>query len=207
GVRRVVQASSSSIYGDQPTLPKHEGMPPSPRSPYAAHKLAAEQLGVAFSASMGLEVVALRYFNVYGPRQDPASQYAAVVPRFIEACLDRASPTIYGDGEQTRDFTYVENVVEANLLAASAPGVSGGVFNVACGERTSVNELFRLIASVAGTESIRPKHEPERAGDVKHSVASIESASRELGFAPTIDLLAGIERTFAWFRDERARRT
>lgn len=203
GVRRVVQASSSSVYGDQPTLPKHEEMPPAPRSPYAAHKLGAEQLGVAFAATMGIEVVALRYFNVFGPRQDPRSEYAAVVPRFVTACLSRQAPTIYGDGEQSRDFTFVENVVEANLAAARAPGASGGVFNVACGERTTVNELFRLIAEAVGVPELRPSYVPTRAGDVKHSLASIERARSILGFSPRVDLREGIARTVDWYRNHR----
>jgi UDP-glucose 4-epimerase len=203
GVRRVVQASSSSVYGDQPTLPKHEDMPPAPRSPYAAHKLGAEQLGVAFSSSMDLEVVALRYFNVFGPRQDPKSEYAAVVPRFVVACLQNEAPTIYGDGEQSRDFTFVENVVEANLRASEAPGASGGVFNIACGVRTSVNELFRQIARAVGVPALTPSYVPTRAGDVKHSLASIERAQKVLGFTPRIDLAEGIARTVAWYRAHR----
>lgn len=200
GVRRVVQASSSSIYGDQPTLPKHEEMPPAPRSPYAAHKLGAEQLGVAFAASMGIEVVALRYFNVFGPRQDPNSQYAAVVPKFAVSCLQGERPTIYGDGEQSRDFTFVENVVEANLLAATAEQASGGVFNVACGERFTVNELFRRIRDLARTPEIEPYYVPTRAGDVKHSLASIDAARRVLRYEPRIDLQKGLERTVEWYR-------
>ncbi len=199
-VRRVVQASSSSVYGDQPELPKHEKMPPAPRSPYAAHKLGAEQLGVAFSASMGIEVVGLRYFNVFGPRQDPNSQYAAVVPKFAVSCLEGVGPTIFGDGEQSRDFTFVENVVEANLAASKAPGASGGVFNVACGARTTVNELFRMIAEATGATHVRPKYEPTRAGDVKHSLAAIESAQKVLGWKPRVDLAEGIARTVAWYK-------
>jgi nucleoside-diphosphate-sugar epimerase len=206
GVRRVVQASSSSIYGDQPTLPKHEDMPPAPRSPYAAHKLGAEQLGVAFAASMGLEVVALRYFNVFGPRQDPKSEYAAVVPRFATACLGGEPPTIYGDGEQSRDFTYVENVVEANLCAARAEGASGGVFNVACGARVTVNELFRMIAEETGASDLRPRYVPARPGDVKHSLASIERAREVLLYTPRVDLAEGIARTVAWYRSVVAQR-
>jgi len=202
-VRRVVQASSSSIYGDQPTLPKHEEMPPAPRSPYAAHKLGAEQLGVAFAASMGIEVVALRYFNVFGPRQDPTSQYAAVVPKFAVCCLEGERPTIYGDGEQSRDFTYVENVVEANLLAATAKGASGGVFNVACGDRITVNELFRRIRECAGAPGIEPHYVPERTGDVKHSLASIDAARRVLGYSARVDLDEGLKRTVAWYRARR----
>ncbi|MEZ0229876.1 MAG: SDR family oxidoreductase [Planctomycetota bacterium] len=199
-VRRVVQASSSSIYGDQPTLPKHEEMPPAPRSPYAAHKLGAEQLGVAFSASMGLEVVALRYFNVFGPRQDPNSQYAAVVPKFAVCCLQGERPTIYGDGEQSRDFTFVENVVEANLAASTAEKAPGGVFNIACGDRTTVNDLFRMIQKFSGAEGVEPYYVPTRAGDVKHSLASVDAARKILGFTPRVNLAQGLERTVAWYR-------
>jgi nucleoside-diphosphate-sugar epimerase len=199
-VRRVVQASSSSVYGDQPELPKHEKMPPAPRSPYAAHKLGAEQLGVAFSASMGLEVVGLRYFNVFGPRQDPNSEYAAVVPKFAVSCLEGIAPTIFGDGEQSRDFTFVENVVDANLAAGRAPGASGGVFNVACGARTTVNQLFRMIAEATNATRIHPNYHPTRAGDVKHSLASIDAAERALNWRPRIDLAEGIARTVAWYK-------
>jgi UDP-glucose 4-epimerase len=202
-VRRVIQASSSSVYGDAPTLPKHEDLPPAPRSPYAAHKLAAEQLGVAFSASLGLEVVGLRYFNVFGPRQDPKSQYAAVVPRFAVALLDGKAPEIYGDGEQSRDFTYIENVVEANLRAADAPGAGGAVVNVACGERITINHLFELIAKEVGATAIRPKYLAARAGDVKHSLASIERAKQVIGFEPVVGLEEGIRRTVEWFRKAR----
>jgi UDP-glucose 4-epimerase len=202
GVARVVQASSSSIYGDQPELPKHEKMPPAPRSPYAAHKLGAEQLGVAFAASMGIEVVGLRYFNVFGPRQDPASQYAAVVPRFVVSCLAGESPTIYGDGGQSRDFTYIEDVVEANLKAARAKGASGGVFNIAAGSQTTVNEVFRMIARATGREGLEPRYEPARAGDVRHSFASIDAAREGLGFAPRIALDEGIVKTVGWYRSQ-----
>ncbi|HZV00382.1 MAG TPA: SDR family oxidoreductase [Planctomycetota bacterium] len=202
GVRRVVQASSSSVYGDQPTLPKHEGMPPAPRSPYAAHKLGAEQLGVAFAASMGIEVVALRYFNVFGPRQDPTSQYAAVVPKFIVSCLQGERPTIYGDGEQSRDFTYVANVVDANLRAAHAPAkVSGCVYNVACGERVTVNELFHMIRGATGAMAIEPIYVATRAGDVKHSLAAIDAARQDLGYEPRVSLRDGLEKTVAAYRD------
>ena len=198
-----MQASSSSVYGDQPTLPKHEDMPPAPRSPYAAHKLGAEQLGVAFASSMGIEVVALRYFNVFGPRQDPKSEYAAVVPRFVTMCLSKEAPTIYGDGEQSRDFTFVENVVEANLAAARAPGASAGVFNIACGARTTVNELFSMIAESVGVPQLKPRYVPTRAGDVKHSLASIERAQKVLGFTPRVDLREGIARTVDWYKNHR----
>jgi nucleoside-diphosphate-sugar epimerase len=203
GVRRVVQASSSSVYGDAPSLPKHEDLPPAPRSPYAAQKLAAEQLGVAFTTSLGLEVVGLRYFNVFGSRQNPKSQYAAVVPRFTVALLDGEAPTIYGDGEQSRDFTHIDNVVEANLRAADAPKAAGSFMNIACGERTTLNDLFRLIAAAIGNTTLKPRYEPTRAGDVKHSLASIDRARELIGFEPRVTLEDGIRRTVEWYRRAR----
>ncbi len=202
GARRLVMASSSSVYGDTPTLPKHEGMPPAPMSPYAAQKLAAEQLGLAFARSMGLEVVALRYFNVFGPRQDPASGYAAVVPAFTAALLRGEPPTINGDGEQTRDFTFVEDVVRANLLAAEAPRASGHTFNVAGGRRISINELFRAIARWVGREDVQPIHGPARAGDVRDSLASVEAAKELLGWTPEVPLDEALRRTVEAYRAE-----
>lgn len=195
GARRVVLASSSSVYGQQPTLPKHEGLPPAPASPYAAQKLAAEQLGLAYSRSLGLEVVALRYFNVYGPRQDPASAYAAVIPAFGAALLQRRSPVIYGDGLQTRDFTYVEDVARANLAAAEAPAAPGNALNVAAGRRTSLLDLFHAIARLAGAPDVAPTHAPERPGDVRDSLAAIDGARELLGWTPQVDLEEGLRRT------------
>ena len=200
GVKRVVYASSSSVYGDTPTLPKHEEMKQAPRSPYAVSKLAGELYCQAFYHVYGLETAALRYFNVFGARQDPESQYAAVVPKFITALLRGEPPTIFGDGEQSRDFTYIENVVEANLLAAKAPGVAGEVFNIACGERITVNELARLLAEIIGT-NIEPEHTPPRPGDVRHSLADISKARELLEYKVKVDVREGLERTVEWYRE------
>lgn len=199
-VRRVVLASSSSVYGNLPTLPKHEEMAPQPASPYAAQKLAMEQLGLAFARSLGLEVAALRYFNVYGPRQDPNSAYAAVIPSFAAHLARGEPPRIDGDGGQTRDFTYVGDVVRANLLAARVPGASGQVFNVAGGRRISILELYRLIAQALGRTDVAPLHGPPRPGDVRDSLASVERAEQVLGWRPEVSLAAGIERTVEAFR-------
>lgn len=194
GARRLVLASSSSIYGDQPELPKHEAMAPRPCSPYAAQKLAGEQLGMACARSLGLEVVALRYFNVYGPRQDPASAYAAVVPAFAAALAAGQRPLIHGDGGQTRDFTFVEDVARANLLAGSVPGASGHAVNVAGGRRVSILEIFGEIARLVGSD-LSPVHGPTRAGDVRDSLASVALAEQVLGWRPTTSLEDGLART------------
>ncbi|MER3501087.1 MAG: LPS biosynthesis protein WbpP [Candidatus Fervidibacterota bacterium] len=199
-VKRVVFASSSSVYGDTPTLPKREDMPPMLKSPYALSKLVGEHLCRLFWQLYGLETVSLRYFNIFGPRQDPTSQYAAVIPRFVTALLKGEPPTIYGDGEQTRDFTFVENCVQANLLAATVEGVAGEVFNVGAGRQTSVNELFRLIRSLIGADHIEPIYAPPRQGDVRHSLADITKARQKLGYQPTISLQEGLARTIEWFR-------
>jgi nucleoside-diphosphate-sugar epimerase len=196
GVRRVVFASSSSVYGASTALPKQEDMPALPISPYAVSKQAAESYCRAFSNVYGLECVALRYFNVFGPRQDPQSQYAAVVPRFITAALEGRPPVVFGDGEQSRDFTYIENVVNANVLALTAPDAPGEVFNVACGERYSLNELLRVIAEVTGTEVAAEYRDP-RPGDVRHSQADIAKARRLLGFAPSVGFVDGVRATAA----------
>lgn len=202
-VRRLVFSSSSSVYGDTPTLPKHEEMRPSPRSPYAVSKLAAEEYCRAFAKTYGLETVALRYFNVFGPRQDPGSQYAAVIPRFLTALQERRRPTIYGDGEQSRDFTYVSNVVDANLLAGDAHGVAGEVFNIACAEQISVREMLERMARMMGTEA-DPEYRDERKGDVKHSRAAIEAARERLGYRPSVLFDEGLSRTVAAFRNDSA---
>jgi nucleoside-diphosphate-sugar epimerase len=194
GVRRVVFASSSSVYGANPTLPKHEALTLAPISPYAVSKQAGESYCRAFAEVYGLETVALRYFNVFGPRQDPNSQYAAVVPRFITAALTGEPVTIYGDGTQSRDFTYVGNVVEANLLAMDAPDVAGAVMNVAMGDSTTLNELVALLERVMERE-IEVHHAPPRIGDVKHSMADIGAAREKLGFAPRIGLREGLALT------------
>jgi nucleoside-diphosphate-sugar epimerase len=203
GVRRVVFASSSSVYGDGPEKAKTEALRPLPASPYAVSKLAAEAYAVAFHRVYGLETVALRYFNIFGPRQDPHSQYAAVVPRFITSLLEGKAPPIYGDGQQTRDFTYVENVVRANLLALECPPEAcGRAYNVGCGEATSVNELFRAIRERIGGEAvmIKPVHEPAKTGDVRDSMASIELAREALGYVPTVGVEEGIRHTVDWYR-------
>lgn len=199
-VQRVVFASSSSVYGDTPTLPKIETMPPRPRSPYAVSKLAGEQYCLAFSAVYGLPAIALRYFNVFGPRQDPRSEYAAVIPRFLDRMVRGLAPVIYGDGEQSRDFTYVENVVAANLAALDAPADCSGVFNVGAGERTSLLQLAAQINRLLGSD-LAPEHHPPRAGDVRHSLASIAAIGETLGYAPRVTLADGLARTVAWFRE------
>jgi nucleoside-diphosphate-sugar epimerase len=198
GVRRVVFASSSSIYGANPELPKREDLIPLPMSPYAVAKLAGEGYCRSFHEVFGIETVALRYFNVFGPRQDPLSQYAAVIPNFITALLAGDQPVVYGDGEQSRDFTYVENVVEANLLAMSADGVAGKVFNVAAGERTTLNRLLDHLGALIG-RAPDARYDPARLGDVRHSEADIGRARRELGYSPSISPLEGLRRTLAWY--------
>ena len=200
GVRRLVYASSSSIYGDQPVLPKEESQNPSPLSPYAAQKWSGEVYCRVLGGLTGLETVALRYFNVFGPRQDPDSPYAAVIPIFARALLQGRSPTIFGDGEQTRDFTYVDDVVEANLRAATAQGVSGEVFNVAQGKGTTVNELYRLIRERIGSD-VEPTYAPRRPGDILHSRADVSRLKDRIGYSPTHSLQEGLERTVAWFRE------
>ncbi len=194
GVRRLVYAASSSAYGDTEVLPKVETMPANPRSPYALQKFAGETYARLYFELYGLETVALRYFNVFGPRQDPASTYAAVIPRFITACLRGESPRIHGDGEQTRDFTYVEDAVRANLAAADAKGAPGRVFNVAGGRQTSLNSLLDAIQRIVGSQ-VRALHEPSRAGDVRHSLADLTQARELLGYEPVISLDEGLRRT------------
>ncbi|HLI26648.1 MAG TPA: SDR family oxidoreductase [Chloroflexota bacterium] len=203
GVRRVIYAGSSSAYGDSAVLPKHEDLPPQPLSPYAAAKLAGEHYCAAFARSYGLETLTLRYFNVFGPRQDPASEYAAVVPRFITAMLRGQAPVIYGDGRQTRDFTYVDNVVEANLLAMEAPRADGAVFNVACGTRYSLLDLVDRLNAILGT-TLAPRHAPARPGDVRHSQASIARAQEQLGYRVRVSFEEGLARTVAWYRERLA---
>jgi nucleoside-diphosphate-sugar epimerase len=206
GVRRFVFASSSSVYGDTPTLPKSEELPTNPLSPYAVSKLAGELYCRVFYRLYGLETVALRYFNVFGPRQDPGSEYAAVVPKFIVAMSRGEAPLVHGDGTQSRDFSYIDNVVRANLLAASVPGVGGEVFNVACGRRASLLDLVAALNRILGTR-IEPRFGPARPGDVKHSLADISQARRLLGYEPLVQFEAGLERTVAWFMDrDRAER-
>jgi UDP-N-acetylglucosamine/UDP-N-acetyl-alpha-D-glucosaminouronate 4-epimerase len=203
GVRRVVFASSSSIYGADRTLPKSEDRAPLPISPYAVAKLASEGYCRSFSHVYGLETVALRYFNVFGPRQDPLSQYAAVIPRFITALLENEAPVVFGDGEQSRDFTYIDNVVDANLRAATADGVSGLTFNIACGERISLNRLLDEIRGIVGSEVEASYLEP-RQGDVMHSLADISLARERLGYEPLVDFNEGLLRTVEALRSGAA---
>lgn len=199
GTRRLVFASSSSVYGDTPTLPKSEEMMPSPLSPYAVSKLAAEHYCQVFHRLYGLETVALRYFNVFGPRQDPTSQYSAVIPKFITAMSRGTRPVIYGDGLQSRDFTYVANVVEANLLAATVDqGIAGKVFNAACHDRITLNDLVAALNAVLGT-SIEPIYAEPRLGDIKHSFASIEKFAAATAYRPSVSFAEGIRNTVQWY--------
>ena len=199
GVRRVVYAGSSSAYGNQPTLPKVESMPTAPLSPYALQKLVAEQYCQMFTQLYGLETVTIRYFNVFGPRQDPSSPYSGVISLFIRYLVDGRQPTIYGDGGQTRDFTYVANVVDGVLRACQAPAASGEVINVATGGRISLNELFRAVRELTGAK-VEPIYAETRAGDVRDSQADISKAKRLLGYEPIVDLERGLEKTVEWFR-------
>jgi nucleoside-diphosphate-sugar epimerase len=204
GIKRVVYASSSSLYGDSPTLPKHEGMIPNPLSPYGAQKLFAEMYCQVFTKAYGLETVSLRYFNVFGPRQDATSQYSGVLALFIPAVLEGRRPTIYGDGQQSRDFTYVKNVVEANLLACKAPGAAGQVFNVACGDRITVNSMLQQINQITGKD-IAPMYGDSRPGDIKHSQADITRARNLLGYEPKISFEEGLRHTIEWYRENLRR--
>jgi len=200
GVRRVVFAASSSAYGDTPELPKRESMTPNPKSPYAAQKLAGEHYMRIFHEVFGLETVSLRYFNVFGPRQDPQSMYAAVIPRFITCVLQGEPPTVYGDGRQTRDFTYIDNVIQANLAACAAPKAAcGGVFNIACGERVSLLDILEIVYGLVG-KRVEPKFEPSRPGDVRDSLADISRAREIVGFNPKVPFREGLRTTFDWFR-------
>jgi len=197
-VKRVVYASSSSVYGDSPTLPKVETMGYNPQSFYASHKMLNEIYGKLFFRLFGLETIGLRYFNVFGPRQDPHSEYAAVIPKFIKLISKGESPTIFGDGETTRDFTYVYNVVQANLLACTAPNIGGEIFNIACGERISLNELIQQI-NLLLNQNIKPQYADFRAGDIKHSLADISKAKLQLGFQPEINFERGLKETILFF--------
>jgi nucleoside-diphosphate-sugar epimerase len=201
-VKGFVFASSSSVYGDDPNLPKKEDTIGNPLSPYAISKLAGEKYCRVFSQIFGLSTVCLRYFNIFGPRQDPSSQYAAVIPNFIHRMLEGESPSIFGDGEQSRDFTYVSNVVEANILASKAQGVSGQVFNIACGERTTVNSLSSKLNELLKRE-ISPSYAEPRPGDIRHSFADISKARKMLGYEPLVPFGQGLERTIRWYRDRK----
>jgi UDP-glucose 4-epimerase len=204
GVRRVVFGGSSSAYGDQSTAAKHERLLPGPLSPYAAAKLAGEYYCQAFTATYGLETVTLRYFNVFGPRQDPQSQYAAVIPKFITGILAGHRPTIFGDGKQSRDFTYVDNVVHGNLLAADAPAAIGRTINVACGRSFNLTTLVDGINSALGTDA-KPIFEPCRAGDVRNSLADISLARELLNYEPKVDFDEGLRRTVEYYKAARGK--
>jgi nucleoside-diphosphate-sugar epimerase len=195
GVRRVVYASSSSVYGANPELPKREAMPALPMSPYAVAKLAGEGYCRSFRQVYGLETVSLRYFNVFGPRQDPLSQYAAVIPNFITAALKGQTPTVFGDGEQSRDFTYVTNVVDANIKALDAADVAGGVFNIACGQRISLNHMLEELGGISGSDVEAAYSDPQPA-DIKHSLADISEAKQRLGYRVEVDFREGLRRTY-----------
>jgi nucleoside-diphosphate-sugar epimerase len=201
-VKGFVFASSSSVYGDDPNLPKKEDNVGNPLSPYAVSKLAGEKYCRIFSQIFGLSTVCLRYFNIFGPRQDPSSQYAAVIPNFITRMLKGESPTIFGDGEQSRDFTYVSNVVEANILASKAQGASGEVFNIACGEKTTVNSLALKLNEVL-KEKISPSYDKPRPGDVRHSFADISKARKMLKYEPLVPFGKGLEETIRWYRERK----
>lgn len=203
GVRRVVYAASSSAYGDQPTLPKSEEMRPDPLSPYAVAKLVGEYYCRAFTRVYGLETVSLRYFNVFGPRQDPGSQYSGVVSRFISSLLSNERPVIYGDGEQSRDFTYIDNVVFANLNAGSAKEASGKVINVANGQRITLNQLLAELKELTGKQDVTAEYLEPRVGDVRHSLADITMAREFLGYESKVDLREGLQRTIDWWKTSR----
>jgi nucleoside-diphosphate-sugar epimerase len=198
GVKRFVYAASSAAYGDTPTSPKVETMPPQPLSPYAVAKLAGEYYCSVFYNVFGLQTISLRYFNVFGPYQDPTSQYAAVIPAFVTAILKDKPPTIFGDGRQSRDFTYVDNVVEANLLAARAKNTKGEVINIACGQAVTVNEIIEMINDLLG-KNVKPLYTDPRPGDIKHSLADISLAKKVIGFAPKVSFRQGLEKAIDWY--------
>jgi UDP-glucose 4-epimerase len=200
-VKRVVYAGSSSAYGETPTLPKHEEMSPSPISPYAVQKLTGEHYLTSFYRVYGLETVTLRYFNVFGPFQDPSSMYSGVLAKFCLAMLNGQTPTIHGDGEQSRDFTYIDNNVHANILAATAPAakVAGGVFNIATGHRITLNETVKILRKLTGYQG-EVKYGPDRAGDIKHSYADISKAKAAMGYEPLVGFEEGLKRTVEWYR-------
>jgi UDP-glucose 4-epimerase len=200
GIKRFVYAASSSAYGDTPTLPKVETMSCEPLSPYAAAKLVGEYYCSVFCRIYGLETISLRYFNVFGPNQDPTSQYAAAIPAFVTAILKNEQPTIYGDGTQSRDFTYVDNVVEANLLAARAEKTGGEVVNIACGQVVTINEIIDMI-NIITRKNIKPRYAPSRPGDVKHSLADITLAGKLIGYKPVVKFREGLEKAIVWYRD------
>lgn len=201
GVRRVVFASSSSIYGDTPTLPKHEGMPPSPISPYGVTKLVGELYGRVFYRTYGLDFVALRYFNVFGPRQDPGSPYSGVLSLFIAAMRNGGEPNVYGDGEQSRDFTFVQNVVAANIQACETPGIGGRAFNLGTGGRYTLNDTLKLLEGFSG-RAAKAKHGPPREGDIRDSQADISLAAQSFGYKPQVDFETGLRQTWDWYTSQ-----
>jgi UDP-N-acetylglucosamine/UDP-N-acetyl-alpha-D-glucosaminouronate 4-epimerase len=203
-VKRIVFAASSSAYGETPTLPKVETMPPEPISPYGVTKYVGELYAQTFGRAYGLENVSLRYFNIFGPRQDPASPYSGVLAKFCTAFLEETQPVIFGDGEQTRDFTYVDNAVAANLLACEAPNASGKVFNIGVGGRFSLNQTVELLRNISGTQ-LQAKYDPPRDGDIRDSQADITQARELLGYEPQVDFEQGLRRTFDWYRATRAK--
>jgi nucleoside-diphosphate-sugar epimerase len=204
--QRVMYSASSSAYGERPVLPKVETMAPDARSPYAAAKLAGEGYMTAFSASYGLDTISLRYFNIFGPRQNPNSAYAAVIAAFAKAILSGKAPTIFGDGEQSRDFTFVHNAVHANLLGARHAGpLAGEVLNVACGERVTLNQLAPMMCELLGRKDLKPIYAPERAGDVRHSQADLSHIRKVLGYQPIVELSKGLDATLKWYAHSLAR--
>ena len=204
GVERLVYASSSSVYGDNPVLPKVESMTPMPKSPYAVSKLTAEYYCRVYAQTFGLSTVSLRYFNVYGPGQDPLSPYAAVIPLFMDALKQGKAAIVYGDGEQSRDFTYIDDCVQANLLACTTPDIDGEVFNIAFGAKTSINQIYDRLSILMG-RNIPARHEPPRAGDVRHTLADLTRARERLGYRPTTDIASGLDKTVRWFLDRAGR--
>ena len=203
GTRRFVYSASSSAYGDTPTLPKIEDMTPQPLSPYAVSKLAAEHYCSCFACCYGLETISLRYFNVFGPRQDPNSQYAAVIPAFVTRMVGEQQPIIFGDGEQSRDFCFIENVIDANMRGFEAEKVAGEVVNIACSERTTLNEIVHLINTHLGTD-IQPEYQAPRVGDVRHSLADVSAARRVIGYEPQIMFAEGLQRSIEWYKQNPA---
>lgn len=199
-VKRVVLASSSSVYGNSPTLPKDESMPPAPLSPYAVTKLTGELYASVFSQLYGLETICLRYFNIFGPRQDPTTQYAGAIAKFMTCVLGGEAYPVFGDGQQSRDFTFVGNAVQANLLAATAPVDRHAMVNIACGERATLNQVISILNELTG-QNLRSRFMPPRAGDVRHSLASIDRARKLLGYEPSVNLKQGLEMTLRWYRD------
>ena len=196
--RRVILSSSSAVYGDDPQLPKDESLQPCPKSPYAVQKLVNEHYAALYNELYGLETVCLRYFNVYGPRQDPSSPYSGVISIFMKQAVNQKPPLIYGDGKQTRDFVHVSDVVMANRLAARHPSASGNVFNIGTGRRISINELWEIVAGTAGV-NLKPEYRPARRGDIRHSVADISKSVKTIGYRPQVDLAAGLAETYKWY--------